>query len=122
IAFYKPTLVLFTLGSNELFIPAIKTREKSIQSILRQAQGTKFIWIGPPNWKEDTGINDLILANMDSTTFFLSKNLKLDRAKDGAHPSRIGGIVWADTLCSWIVHKSKYPIRLEKPPLPLVKK
>ena len=115
IEIYKPTIVIFTLGANELFRTDIYEREKDIQDIIAQAGDTPFIWVGPPNWKDDTGINKIIERNMPSNTFFLSKDLEFDRESDGAHPTRESSKYWADTIATWIMNSSRYKILLEKP-------
>jgi len=115
IEIYKPTIVIFTLGANELFRTDIYEREKDIQDIIAQAGDTPFIWVGPPNWKDDTGINKIIERNMPSNTFFLSKDLIFDRERDGAHPTRESSRYWADTIATWIMNTSRYKILLEKP-------
>ncbi len=115
IEIYKPTIVIFTLGANELFRTDIYEREKDIQDIIAQAGDTPFIWVGPPNWKEDTGINEIIERNMPSNTFFLSKDLEFDRERDGAHPTRMSSRYWADTIATWVMNKSRYKILLKKP-------
>ncbi len=115
IEIYKPTIVIFTLGANELFRTDIYEREKDIQDIIAQAGDTPFIWVGPPNWKDDTGINEIIERNMPSNSFFLSKDLEFDRERDGAHPTRKSSKYWADTIATWIMNKSRHKILLEKP-------
>lgn len=115
IELYKPTIVIFTLGANELFRTDIYEREKDIQDIIAQAGDTPFIWVGPPNWKDDTGINEIIERNMPANTFFLSKDLEFERERDGAHPTRESSRVWADTIANWIMNKSRHKILLEKP-------
>lgn len=113
---FKPTIIFMALGSNELFIRNIKEdRAVFVDSILAQAGNIKFIWIGPPNWKADTGINDLLREKLGEKRFFLSKDLKLARASDGAHPTRQAAAQWADTLLSWTKSQSLYPFKLEKP-------
>jgi hypothetical protein len=112
---YKPSYVIFTTGSNELFIRNIGEREKHIQDIVNQMGNRKFIWIGPPNWTEDTGINDLIAKNVGADRFFISKHLKFDRANDGAHPTFRSAAVWADTISAWIMHKSRHKILMQRP-------
>ncbi|MCS6906011.1 MAG: SGNH/GDSL hydrolase family protein [Bacteroidia bacterium] len=114
---FQPTIILLTLGSNELFIPKIKTeRATYVEMILKKFKNRKFIWIGPPNWAKDTGINDLILEYVGKGRFFDSRNLTLARDRDGAHPTFAAGKIWADTLARWVMHHSKYKIRLRKPP------
>jgi hypothetical protein len=113
---YDPDYIFFTTGSNELFIRNIQDREKYIQDIVQQADNCKFIWIGPPNWKEDTGINDLLIKNVGRDRFFESRHLTFQRANDGAHPTWSSAAVWADTISSWIMQKSRHKILLAKPP------
>ena len=55
---FQPTYVWICLGGNELFVRGIKKdRDPYVKNILKQIGNCKYIWIGPPNWKEDTGIN-----------------------------------------------------------------
>jgi hypothetical protein len=110
---FQPTLILLTLGSNELFIPKIKVeRAKYVETILQKFKNCKFIWIGPPNWAKDTGINDLIISYVGKNRFFDSRYLTLARDKDGAHPTFQAGKFWADTLAQWVTTKSKYKIKM----------
>lgn len=114
---YKPTLIIMCLGANELFIRNIvEDRDKYVKEIMNQVGDTKFLWIGPPNWKEDTGINELIKNNVGDDRFFLSKHMKLARARDGAHPTKMASYIWADSICNWITQKSCFPIKLDKYP------
>ncbi len=115
IALYDPDYIFFTTGSNELFIRNIEEREQYIQDIVSEAGERKFIWIGPPNWAEDSGINDLIEKNVGTDRFFESKNLQFERAADGAHPTWSSAAVWADTISTWIMRKSRHKILLRKP-------
>lgn len=115
---YKPSIILIALSSNELFVRDITERDKYIKKILKQIDTNKFLWIGPPNWKEDTGINDLIQKNIGKERFFLSKHLKFDRISDGAHPTLRSANEWCDKICKWIVEESRYPILLNYPARP----
>jgi hypothetical protein len=99
---YKPSLVVFTLGSNELFVPSIERREVYVKEIVRQMGQAEFVWIGPPNWKDDTGINALIEKHVGKSRFFVSKELQFERRSDGAHPTEKAAAVWADTIARWI--------------------
>lgn len=113
---YKPDFVFFTLGSNELFIKNINDREKYIKDIVLDADTANipFVWIGPPNWKDDTGINNLIETAVGESRFYESKNLrkKLARKSDGAHPTRAGAAVWVDSIVTWFGAESKYKNKL----------
>lgn len=112
---YKPTCVIMTLGMNELLVNDIADREEYVDHILEQIDGVKFIWIGPANWKEDTGINDLLQRKVGSDRFFLSKHLQLARRKDGCHPTVEASRVWMDTVATWMASQSRYHLRLVKP-------
>lgn len=112
---YKPTYVILVLGANELFISDIKEKRKDyVKYIISQIDTIPYVWVGPPNWKEDTGINDLIIENAGLSHYFASKDLTYDRAKDGAHPTRASAVVWMDSIASWI-RKSNYQIKMDTP-------
>lgn len=111
---HKPTLVIFCLGANELTIPNIWNREKYLQAIVKKLEGTKYLWVSPPNWTEDTGLTEMIEKNVPTDQLFISKDLKLDRRRDGAHPTVEASKIWMDSVAHWIVNKSAYPIVLNK--------
>lgn len=113
-----PTYVILVLGANELFIRDIKSRDKLVKNIIRQMGDLPYIWVGPPNWKEDTGINDLIVRNVGPRRYYPSKKLKYERFKDGAHPTKKSGYMWMDSVASYIMNKSMYPVLLEFPDTP----
>lgn len=114
---YKPTYVMLVLGANELFIGDIKNKRlKYVKRIVAQMDTVPYVWVGPPNWKDDTGINELILANVGEKRYFPSKDLSYDRASDGAHPTRASARVWMDSVAQWVRSKSAYRIKLDTPP------
>lgn len=115
---YHPDYILFSLGGNELFIRDIKeNRQKYVDEIIRQFGNIPYIWIGPPNWKPDTGINDMIKSSVPEGCFYLSytPDQHYDRKKDGAHPTAASSNQWMDRICKWIMTESAHRIRLEKP-------
>ncbi len=113
---FKPTYVIMVLGANELFIRDIfKKRNKDVKNIIKQFDTLRYVWIGPPNWKDDTGINDMVMANMPANQYFDSRQLTYQRAKDGAHPTRRSANRWMDSIASWIMNTSRYPILLNEP-------
>lgn len=115
---YKPTYVFICLGANELFVKDIQTkRDKFVKNILSQIGDLPYLWIGPPNWKPDTGINELVAKNVKKGCFFLSDGMKFDRAKDGAHPTRNSAIQWMDSVIRWMPKNSAYPITNMKIPV-----
>ena len=113
---FKPSYVFICLGANELFVKDIaKKRDKYVKTILSQIGNIPYLWIGPPNWKEDTGINDLIAANAKPGCFFLSNGMHFDRAKDGAHPTRSSAVEWMDSVVRWMPKNCAHPIKLNLP-------
>ncbi len=113
---FHPDFVMVSLGANELFVRNITTkRKKYVANILSQIGTIPHIWIGPPNWKEDTGINELVAQASTPGTFFLTNGMKFDRAKDGAHPTRSSAIVWMDSVVRWNNMHGAHPIKLEIP-------
>lgn len=113
---FKPTYIIFVIGANEMFTLDGPKRGKYFDKIIPQTHGIKTVWVGPPNWKEDTGINDAMMEKFGPKQFFLSKNLHYTRVSgDVAHPDRKSGTMWMDSICSWIMRDSYFPIRLNRP-------
>lgn len=113
---FKPTYIIFVIGANELFAFNAGERDRFFDKIVPQTHGIPTVWIGPPNWKEDTGINNVMMKRFGPRQFFLSKYLHFTRIPgDVAHPDRASGTMWMDSISSWIMRKSYFPIRLQKP-------
>ena len=113
---FKPTYVFVSLGANELFVRNIaERRDKFVKNIISQIGDIPYVWIGPPNWKEDTGINNLIAKNARKGSFFLSNGMHFDRAKDGAHPTRKSACLWMDSVARWMPEHAAHPIKMNKP-------
>jgi hypothetical protein len=112
---FKPTYIIVVLGSNELLVPNSTRREESVRSILKQAEGVDLVWVGPPNWREDAGINKQLTEILGQDRFFLSKDLKFDRQRDGCHPTMKSGKMWTDEIAKWIMEKAKHRILLNRP-------
>jgi len=112
---YKPTLIVFVVGLNELRAKDLEKREKAAKQFRTKIGKTPYLWIGPANYREDEGINLIFENTADEGHFFLSKNLKLDRASDNRHPSKKGCEVWMDSIASFIRASSVYNFKFEKP-------
>ncbi len=113
----KPDYIFISLGGNELFVKDIKEkRAKYVDNILKDIGNIPFIWIGPPNWKPDTGINDLVCSKVGNGRFFLSKDLTFERKKDGAHPTNASAAVWLDSVMRWMPGHAEHPIKMNVPP------
>lgn len=111
---HHPDFVLFTLGSNELFIPNIKGRQIFIDKILQQIDSTNYTWVGPPNWKPDTGIHEMVAKSVGNDKFFASKDMVFERVKDGAHPTFKASEFWADSIENWLQSQKNCPKFLKK--------
>ena len=118
---FNPTYVILVIGGNELFIRDIRSRDKFVKNILKQIGNRKYFWVGPPNWKEDTGINSLIERNVGPRRYYPSKKLTFERVRDGAHPTRKSGYMWMDSIAAFIMKKSMYPVLLNYPDTPSTK-
>ena len=106
LAKYKPDLVLITLGANDVFIPHPATLSGNVMKIAKRAadggpdvqpgphKKSDCYWIGPPTWKKDTGIVEVIRQNSRPCKFFDSSDLTLKRRGDGIHPTDEGGETW----------------------------
>lgn len=117
---HKPTYIVMVLGANELFVSNIKQkRAKFVKKIIKQADTIPFIWIGPPNWKDDTGINNLILRYCGKYKYYpsykITQNPQFARYADGAHPKPHAAANWMDSVAVWIQTESQYPIILNYP-------
>lgn len=112
---FKPSYILISIGSNELFVRNIEERDTFVKNIVRQLGDHKFIWIGPPIPRKDNGISKLITDNVGEDRYFVSKYMKFKRKRDGVHPKPESSRVWADSIAAWIMKESRYPILLNDP-------
>lgn len=112
----SPTFVAVCLCSNELFVRDLKERDAYIRRVVEKIGDLPFVWISPPNWKEDTGINDLIVKNVGSDRYFDSRGLELKRGSDKIHPTFDAAAVWMDSVAVWMSGEStKHPIVMDVP-------
>ncbi len=112
---FKPSFVIIALGANELKMWKPETKRTDLETIIKKIGNIPYIWVGPPNWTEDTGINNVILQTVGRKRFFPSKNLNYTRQADGSHPDKKSSYMWMDSIASFIMHKSKNPIVLNMP-------
>ena len=112
----QPTFIVVCLCSNELFVRDLNDRDTYIKQIVRKIGDTPFVWISPPNWKEDTGINELIISNVGTNRYFDSRHLELKRGRDKVHPTFDAAEGWMDTVAVWMNSpQTAHPIRMDKP-------
>ena len=112
---FDPSYIFVCMGANELFVRNLEEREAAVGKIIRDMGDLPFIWIGPPNWKPDTGINDILLRLCGRKRYYPSLRLSYERASDGAHPVMRSYNMWADSVSTWLRDSSAHPIRWEIP-------
>lgn len=115
----SPDYIFICLGANELFVNnIIDKRTRYVKNILRDIGQIPYVWIGPPNWKQDTGVNRMILDNARPGTFFLSDGMHFERKKDGAHPTAASARLWMDSVIRWMPEHCTHPILMKAPTEP----
>lgn len=95
LAKHKPDIVILTLGTNDVFVPYPASMAGNVQNIVKRIGNRECYWMGPPTWKPDTGIVQVIKDNAAPCKFFDGTHLKLERGHDGIHPTDKGGQEWA---------------------------
>jgi hypothetical protein len=112
---YRPTFVIFVVGSSELTTREVEKRASAVEQMLKLVGDRKLIWVGPPNWRADTGIGALLEREVGSERYFRSLDLTFERNRDGVHPTMASAKRWMDAVADWTVNRSAVPIRLDLP-------
>lgn len=111
---YDVDFVFVSLGSNEVYFKNPSVRMPYVRKILNVIGDIPYVWIGPPNWSKDTGINDMLAAACSKGSFFRSEGISLKRKADKIHPTRDASALWADTIMRWMPN-SAHPILADVP-------
>lgn len=111
---FKPTQIFISLGSNELYLKNPESRRPDVKKILRVIDTIPYVWIGPPNWAEDSGINDMIASECKPGTFFKSAGMEFQRKSDKIHPTRKSSALWIDSIVRWLP-SSAHPFIMDFP-------
>lgn len=111
---FKPDYIFISLGSNEVYFKNPEKRMPYVKKILAMIGNIPYVWIGPPNWNEDTKINDMLEATCAPGTFFRSQGMSFKRKKDNIHPTRASSALWMDSIMRWLP-KSAHPILADLP-------
>ena len=105
----RPSLVVVTLGANEVEMPVPAEHAPAIEHLAHKIAeaGSACVWTTPPMWKKDTGILQVIHDHAAPCLFFDSDavlgGLSSDeRQRDRIHPNERGGARWADAFWSWL--------------------
>jgi hypothetical protein len=106
----RPSLVLVTLGANEVDMPDPSEHAGAIAQLVRKIAGAQAscVWITPPMWKRDSGILQVIHDHASPCLFFdsdaVTGGLTADeRQRDHIHPNKKGGARWSAALWEWLV-------------------
>jgi hypothetical protein len=105
----RPSLVLVTLGANEVDMPMPAEHAHAVEQLVRKIAGASAscVWITPPMWKDDSGILQVIHDHSSPCLFFdsdaVTGGLQVDeRQRDKIHPNERGGARWATALWDWL--------------------
>ena len=113
---FHPTYVLLTIGANELFVrDIVKKRTPYVRHIVAQLGNIPYVWVGPPNWKDDTGINDMIVSHVGESRYFESRKLTFNRCSDGAHPTKSSAFLWMDEIATYLASDAQHTVVMNKP-------
>lgn len=112
---HNVSYVFVSLGSNELYLSKPDRHKPYVETILNQIGDIPYIWIGPPNWTKDSGLNDMLESTCAPKSFFRSAGMTFQRKKDGRHPTKESSADWMDSVVRWMP-KSAHPIVMNLPP------
>ena len=105
----RPSLVIVTLGANEVDMPAPEEHARPIEQLVHKIAeaSVSCVWMTPPMWKKDSGILQVIHDHAAPCLFFDSDavlgGLQGDeRQRDGIHPNERGGARWAEAFWGWL--------------------
>ena len=113
---FQPTYIMICLCSNEQFVKDLPKRAEYIDKIIARLGNRPYIWIAPPSWKEDTGINQLISEKVGDKRFYDSTKLKFVRGRDHVHPTFRSAESWMDSIAVWMQSQATlHPIVMNPP-------
>jgi hypothetical protein len=105
----RPSLVLVTLGANEVEMVVPEQHAKAIETLTKKiaATGAPCVWITPPMWKDETGILGVIHDHCAPCLFFDSDAVlggltSEERQPDRIHPNHRGGERWGRAFWDWL--------------------
>ncbi len=112
---FSPTYVIVVLGASELGARKVKKRALSVRMINERIGKRHFFWLGPPNWREDTGFNAMVLGVVGKTHFFPSADIVFERESDGIHPTPAAGRKWVGLFARWMSTEAAVRIPMKRP-------
>ena len=119
---YKPSVVLFAIGLNELFVNDFDQRAAYMRNILKtfNAHNVRYSWIGPAAWTKDKGIIAVMQKEVGSH-FFASHEIEMERSGDGRHPSKSAAKLWFDQVALSLTEKGVIDMSKKVETLPKLK-
>jgi hypothetical protein len=104
---YSPSLVIITLGANEVELTNPEQRAGAIKRLVGKLDGRPCVWVIPPLWKPDTGIFNVIRQNAAPCRVLESDSIvhDLTRQKDKIHPNDPAREIWADAVLAWLARE-----------------
>lgn len=105
----RPSLVLITLGANEVDNLIPKLHAGAIHSLARKAGSVApCVWVAPPLWKEDRPGWLQVIHDSSAPCLFFDSDAVLgglsddERRRDRIHPNERGGARWAEAFWGWL--------------------
>jgi hypothetical protein len=104
---YRPSLVIITLGANEVELVNPEQRAGAIKRLVGKLAGRPCVWVIPPLWKPDTGIFNVIRQNAAPCRILESDSIvhNLTRQRDKIHPNDPAREIWADAVLAWLARE-----------------
>jgi lysophospholipase L1-like esterase len=104
---YRPSLVIVTLGANEVEVTNPEQRAGAVKRLVGKLGGRPCVWVIPPLWKPDTGIFKVIRENAAPCRILESDEIvhDLTRQKDNIHPNDPAREIWADAVLAWLARE-----------------
>lgn len=105
VRYWKPALVIVSLGGNELHLKDPQVRASRIQKLVSRIGDRPCVWVAPSLWgNEEFGLLKVIEENSKPCRYYDSNALagELPRGGDGIHPDLEGQDRWAKALLSWL--------------------
>jgi lysophospholipase L1-like esterase len=103
---FKPDLVLFNLGTNNLSVPYPEALADGIRALAKHLgdHGRSCVWIAPirPKWKYNPRMYDVLRENVAPCKYFDAGDIDPPLQSDHIHPTDAGGEQWATPLWSFL--------------------
>jgi hypothetical protein len=99
--------VIVTLGANELAMTEPSQRARAIKKIVEQIGPRPCVWVAIPFWdNKHNALMDVIRENSAPCYFHDTNQLldtaKMERIRDGIHPTELARTEWAKFFFEWL--------------------